>query len=69
VAVVTRSVETPEVVEAAADEAGEGSGESTAEGDESRDLGTDATIEGETASSEETPESDNGPAVDPESEG
>jgi len=69
VAVVTRSVETPEVVEAVAEEAGEGSDESTGGGDESRDMGTDATIESGTASSEESSESDNGPAVDPESEG
>ncbi len=69
VAVVTRSVETPDVVEVVAEEAGEDSDESAAGGDESRDLGTDATIEGETASSEETSESDDGPAVDPESEG
>jgi DNA gyrase subunit A len=65
VAVVTRSVETPEVVEAAV----EGADESTEGGDESRDMGTDATIESGTASSEESSESENGPAVDPESEG
>ena len=69
VAVVTRSVEAPEAVEAVAEEAGEGSDESTGGGDESRDMGTDATIESGTASSEESSESDNGPAVDPESEG
>ena len=69
VAVVTRSVETPDAVEAPGDDAGEESGESTGGGDESRDMGTDATIDTETASSEETSESDNGPAVDPESEG
>jgi DNA gyrase subunit A len=65
VAVVTRSVETPEVVEAAT----EGPDESTEGGDESRDMGTDATIESGTASSDESSESENGPAVDPESEG
>jgi DNA gyrase subunit A len=64
VAVVTRSVETPEVVEAIVGE----SGESTAAGDESRDMGTDATIESGTASSDESSESEHGPAVDPESE-
>jgi DNA gyrase subunit A len=65
VAVVTRSVETPEVAEAAT----EGPDESTEGGDESRDMGTDATIESGTASSDESSESENGPAVDPESEG
>jgi DNA gyrase subunit A len=77
VAVVTRSVETPEAVEAiveaaeeAASEAASEAGEmSTAAGDESPDVGTDATIVGGTASSEESSEFDNGPAVDPESEG
>ena len=65
VAVVTRSVETPEVVEALAD-----SGEPSTDGsDESPDMGTDATIEGGTTSTDESSESDNGPAVDPESEG
>jgi DNA gyrase subunit A len=65
VAVVTRSVETPEVVEALieSDEA------STDGSDESPDMGTDATIEGGTTSTDESSESDNGPAVDPESEG
>ena len=77
VAVVTRSVETPEVVEAiveaaeqAASEAASEVGEmSTDAGDESPVVGTDATIESGTASPEVSSESDNGPAVDPESEG
>ena len=70
VAVVTRSVETPEAVEAARRRRREQAPDvSTVEGDESRDMGTDATIEGGTASSGESSESDNGPAVDPESEG
>ena len=65
VAVVTRSVETPEVVEALT-----GSDETSTDGsDESPDVGTDATIEGGTTSTDESSESDNGPAVDPESEG
>ncbi len=65
VAVVTRSVETPEVVEAVteSDEA------STDAGDESPDVGTDATIDDGTASTDESSESDNGPDVDPEREG
>ena len=65
VAVVTRSVETPEVVEGLADSAEQ----STDGSDESPDMGTDATIEGGTTSTDESSESDNGPAVDPESEG
>ena len=65
VAVVTRSVETPEVVEEATDP-----DEASTDGsDESPDMGTDATIESGTTSPEESSESDNGPAVDPESEG
>ncbi len=65
VAVVTRSVETPEVVEAVteSDEA------STDAGDESPDVGTDATIDDGTASPDESSESDTGPDVDPEREG
>ena len=65
VAVVTRSVETPEVVEALTD----ADETSTDASDESPDMGTDATIEGGTTSTDESSESDNGPAVDPESEG
>ena len=65
VAVVTRSVETPEVVE----EATEPDETATDGSDESPDMGTDATIESGTTSPEESSESDNGPAVDPESEG
>ncbi len=77
VAVVTRSVETPEVVEAIVEAAEEAASEAASEvgemstdaGDESPVVGTDATIESGTASPEESSESDNGPAVDPESEG
>jgi DNA gyrase subunit A len=60
VAVVTRSVETPEVVE-----------EVTASADaddESHDVVSDATIESGTTSND-VPESDPGPPADPESEG
>ncbi len=74
VAVVTRSVESPEEVleEATATitPAGEsGSDVSTGESDESPDVATDATIVSGPASPEVSPESENGPAVDPESEG
>jgi DNA gyrase subunit A len=56
VAVVTRSVEAPEVVEVSADE-GDATVPETDEapaggGDESPDMGTDATIDGGTTSSE-----------------
>jgi DNA gyrase subunit A len=74
VAVVTRSVESPEEVleEATATitPAGEsGSDVSTGESDESPDVAADATIVSGAASPEVSPESENGPAVDPESEG
>ena len=69
VAVVTRSVETPEPADAVAEEGDEAAGASTGASDESPDMGTGATIESGTASSEESSESENGPAVDPESEG
>jgi DNA gyrase subunit A len=65
VAVVTRSVETPEVIEAVT----ESDETSTDAGDESPDVGTDATIDDGTASTDESSESDNGPDVDPEREG
>jgi DNA gyrase subunit A len=58
VAVVTRSVESP-------DEVLEEASTSGPEGDESQDVAPDATIESETASSPVSSESDNGPAVDP----
>jgi DNA gyrase subunit A len=66
VAVVTRSVESPEEVLA---EASTGSSVSDGQSDESPDVATDATIESGTASPEVSSESDPGPAVDPESEG
>jgi DNA gyrase subunit A len=74
VAVVTRSVESPEEVleeaTATVTPTGEsGSEVSATESDESPDVASDATIEDGTASPEVSPESDNGPAVDPESEG
>jgi DNA gyrase subunit A len=70
VAVVTRSVESPDDVleeaSAAVTREGESGAEvSTGESDESPDVVTDATIESETASSEVSPESENGPDVDP----
>jgi DNA gyrase subunit A len=78
VAVVTRSVETPdEVLEEASDgvvpEADAGTtqgGEASARRDgpeagESPDVVPDATIEDQAASSPESPESENGPDVDP----
>jgi DNA gyrase subunit A len=58
VAVVTRSVESP-------DEVLEEASTSGPEGDESQDVAPDATIESETASSPVSSESENGPAVDP----
>jgi DNA gyrase subunit A len=66
VAVVTRSVESPEEVLA---EASTGSNVSGEQSDESPDVVSDATIESGTASPEVSSESDPGPAVDPESEG
>ncbi len=62
VAVVTRSVETPEIVEPDAEsepgpdpESGEGAPEASTDGsDESPDVGTDATIDGGTTSPEES---------------
>jgi DNA gyrase subunit A len=66
VAVVTRSVESPEEVLA---EASTGSSVSDGQSDESPDVATDATIESGTASPEVSSESDPGPAVDPEREG
>jgi DNA gyrase subunit A len=74
VAVVTRSVESPEDVleeaTTAVTPAGE-PGSDTAIGgpDESPDGAPGATIEGGTASPEVSTESDTGPAVDPEREG
>jgi DNA gyrase subunit A len=74
VAVVTRSVESPEEVleeaTATVTPTGESGAEvSTGESDESPDVATDATIESGTASPQVSPESDIGPAADPESEG
>jgi DNA gyrase subunit A len=77
VAVVTRSVETPEVAPGvpapvptdATPDVSQAVAEGTAETVESPDVATDATIDGEAASPEATSESDTGPAVDPESEG
>jgi DNA gyrase subunit A len=66
VAVVTRSVESPEEVLAEASGGGSVSGEQSAE---SPDVVSDATIESRTTSPPESSESDTGPAVDPESEG
>jgi DNA gyrase subunit A len=70
VAVVTRSVESPEDVLEEASGAGTPSGESgsdeaAGESVESHDVGTDATIESGAASPEVPPGSENGPAVDP----
>jgi DNA gyrase subunit A len=70
VAVVTRSVESPEdVLEEASGTAtpsGESdSAEAAAESAESQDVGTDATIESGAASPEMPPDAENGPAVDP----
>jgi DNA gyrase subunit A len=70
VAVVTRSVESPEEVLEEASGTGTQTGDSeaevsTAESGESPDVVPDATIEGGTTSSEESSESENGPAVDP----
>jgi DNA gyrase subunit A len=61
VAVVTRSVESPEEVL----EEASGALESTPETGESPDVASDATIDGEATSSPVSPESENGPAVDP----
>ncbi|MGC4109836.1 MAG: DNA gyrase subunit A [Nocardioides sp.] len=58
VAVVTRSVETPDEVLEEASTGGSAD-------DESPDVVVDATIESETASPTEAPESETGPAVDP----
>jgi DNA gyrase subunit A len=66
VAVVTRSVESPEEV---LEEASAGTNVSSGQADESPDAATDATIESGTTSPTESSESDTGPAVDPESEG
>jgi DNA gyrase subunit A len=66
VAVVTRSVESPEEVLA---EASGSASVSDGQSDESPDVAPDATIESGTTSPEESSESDTGPAVDPESEG
>ncbi len=73
VAVVTRSVESPEDVleeaSATVTRSGESdAGESTGESVESPDMDPDATIESGTTSPEVSSESENGPAVDPESE-
>jgi DNA gyrase subunit A len=70
VAVVTRSVESPDdVLEEASGtvtRTGESGGEaSTGESVESPDVVPDATIDGGATSSEVSPESENGPAVDP----
>ncbi|HEY3527544.1 MAG TPA: DNA gyrase subunit A [Nocardioides sp.] len=70
VAVVTRSVESPdEVLEEASGtvtpSGAAGTGLSAGETDESPDVATDATIESGPTSSEESPESENGPAADP----
>jgi DNA gyrase subunit A len=70
VAVVTRSVESPDdVLEEAsgtATQTGEsGAEESTGQSLESPDVVPDATIESGATSSEVSPESENGPAVDP----
>jgi DNA gyrase subunit A len=66
VAVVTRSVESPEEVLA---EASGSASVSSGGSDESPDVVPDATIDSGTTSSEESSRSDTGPAVDPESEG
>jgi DNA gyrase subunit A len=62
VAVVTRSVESPDDVLEEASGTGELATEETVE---SPDVAPDATIEDGTPSSEVTSESENGPAVDP----
>jgi DNA gyrase subunit A len=66
VAVVTRSVESPEEVLEEATGAGEPEGaSSTPDSGESHDVVPDATIEGETTSSSVSSESETGPAADP----
>ena len=61
VAVVTRSMEAPDVVEEVIGAGPEGDGNLN---DESRDVGPDATIESD-ATSNDAPEPDPGPDVDP----
>jgi DNA gyrase subunit A len=70
VAVVTRSVESPDdVLEEASgavtQSAEVGTGVSAADSDESPDVAADATIEDGATSPDVSPESENGPVVDP----
>jgi DNA gyrase subunit A len=69
VAVVTRSVETPEVAAEVGGDVSQQVARGTGETVESPDVASDATIESQTTSPEASSESDTGPAVDPESEG
>jgi DNA gyrase subunit A len=69
VAVVTRSVETPEVAAEVGGDVSQQVAPGTGETVESPDMAPDATIESQTTSPESSSESDTGPAVDPESEG